>query len=506
MLDFSNIAEAVSGDPLVLVLVLFMAVGVATQGLLRRYPMARAVLRILFLIVLTIALVHAGLAPYRPLQSSGSPFRDAVHVLLQMAWWLWAAWFLVGLLRAIVVLERLPRETKLVQDLLAGFIYLAAVFAIIAYVFDLPIQGLLATSGAVAIILGLAMQSSLSDVFSGVVLSFSRPYAPGDWISLEGGTEGRVIEINWRATHILTARRDLAIVPNSTIGKAKIVNVSSPSGIHGVTITVPLAAMTSPAIGAEIIERALLNSRLILAAPAPLIATKSISADAIGYEITFFVEQLGDAPKAQNELFDMIFRHAAAAGVELASPQNEAGSVRPAEPARPKSAAEAVLDLVAIFADLPPPERSAIAGKLKTLTYAEGAKLAERGTVMKSLFIIGCGVVSFVRPEGDTEIELARLGPGEHYGEIGMLTGVAASATIRALTPVTLYELAKADLAPILEARPQVAHRLSRDLARRQAANRAPATAELGGAVPSQSVIDWFSERLRRLYDLANSA
>ena len=140
---------------------------------------------------------------------------------------MWAAWFLVGFLRVFVVTEHRPREGKLIQDLLAGLIYLAAVFAI-AYVFDRPIQGLLATSGAIAIIIGLALESTLSDVFSGIVLNFSRPYRPGDWISIDSGTDGRVIEMNWRATHVLTAKRDLAIVPNSTIAKAKIVNASSP--------------------------------------------------------------------------------------------------------------------------------------------------------------------------------------------------------------------------------------------------------------------------------------
>lgn len=110
--------------------------------------------------------------------------------------------------------------------------------AIIAYVFDLPVQGLIATSGAIAIILGLALQSTLSDVFSGLVLNFSRPYRPGDWISIDGGADGRVIEMNWRATHVLTAKRDLAIVPNSIIGKAKIINASSPSRIHGMSLTV----------------------------------------------------------------------------------------------------------------------------------------------------------------------------------------------------------------------------------------------------------------------------
>ncbi|MBV9815489.1 MAG: mechanosensitive ion channel family protein, partial [Alphaproteobacteria bacterium] len=68
----------------------------------------------------------------------------------------------------------------------------------------------------------------------------------GDWISVEGGTDGRVIELNWRATYILTARRDLAIVPNSTIAKSKIVNVSSPSGLHGTSITVQVDAQAPP--------------------------------------------------------------------------------------------------------------------------------------------------------------------------------------------------------------------------------------------------------------------
>src|SRR3984957_10189703 len=55
-------------------------------------------------------------------------------------------------------------------------------------------------------------------------------------------TEGRIVELNWRATHILTGRQDLAIVPNSTIAKSKIVNLNYPSAIHGITIEVRLSA------------------------------------------------------------------------------------------------------------------------------------------------------------------------------------------------------------------------------------------------------------------------
>src|SRR5262249_26505309 len=216
MIDLSVVMETAERDPLVVAFGLMVLGVLTTRFLFKHYPFRRAIVRVVCLILLTIVLLSADIVPYRPLLSTGSPFRDAVHGALKVAWWLWAAWFLVSALRAFVIVEHRPREGKLLQDLLASLIYLAAVFAIIAYVFDLPIQGLLATSGVVAIILGLALQSTLGDVFSGLVLSFSQPYRLGDWISIEGGLDGRVIEMNWRATHVLTGRRDLAIVPNST--------------------------------------------------------------------------------------------------------------------------------------------------------------------------------------------------------------------------------------------------------------------------------------------------
>ena len=256
-------------DPLVIIFAVFVLGGSAAYFLFQTRPISRAMVRVLFLIILTVAFTHAGIVPYKSLQSTGAPFLDAVHGALKVAWWFWAAWFLVGASRAFIIVERQPREGKLLQDLLAGVIYLGAVFAIISYVFDLPIQGLLATSGAVAIILGLALQSTLSDAFSGIILSFSRPYSPGDWISIEGGTDGRVIEINWRATRVLTAQQDVAIVPNSTIAKSKIVNITSPVGTHGATITVGLDARAPLSFAKQVLEHAILNCRLIVTSPSP---------------------------------------------------------------------------------------------------------------------------------------------------------------------------------------------------------------------------------------------
>jgi CRP-like cAMP-binding protein len=399
--------------------------------------------------------------------------------------------------------EHRPHEGKLVQDLLAGVIYLAAFFAIISYVFDLPIEGLLATSGAIAIIVGLALQSTLSDVFSGLVLNFSRPFRPGDWISIDGGAEGRVIEMNWRATHVLTARRDLAIVPNSAIAKARIVNASSPTTIHGMTVTVLLGARTPPAVGAEILQVAILNTRPILATPAPSVAVKSVSADGTQFDIDFYVEDVAQSTRAQNELFDWISRHLAAAGVALGSTQSRPAGPPPAAiPDNPRTAPERALDLVDLFSGLTEQERKTLAEKTKLRQYGAGEVLVEPGKALTSLSIMGAGVLSFTSASTQGEIEVLRIGPGDHFGEIGMLTGRPAEVTGRVLAPVIIYELSKEDLAPVLDARPEVSHEMSRALARRQAAGRLLASTAIDESVPPSRVAAWFSDRLHRLFDV----
>jgi len=507
MNDLIAVVQLTARDPLVGAFAL-MAVGVlVSRLLLKQQPFWRAIARVVFLVLLTLLLLYGGIVPYQPLRSSGAPFHDAIAGILKIAWWFWAAWFLVALIHSVVVFERRPREGKLVQDLLSALVYLVAALAIIAYVFDLPVQGLLATSGVIAIVLGLALQSTLNDLFSGLVLSLSRPYRPGDWINIEGGgTEGQVIEMNWRATHVLTSRRDLAIVPNSTIAKSKILNVSFPTSIHGITVAVQLSSRTPPASGTNIVELAVLNSRSILAIPRPTVRVMSIDTAQTGYELTFFVEQLGSATEAQNELFDLIFRHVTAAGAQLAAPKNGPYQARDEEALKTeKTGPEIVLDLVPIFATLMPKERAAIAAKLKQASYETGEALVEPGTVLQSLFIVGNGVLSVTRRDSGGEKELLRFGPGDTFGEIGLLTGASSGANITALAPSTVYELAKTDLAPIIDARPEIAQELSRALAQQQAANRVLTTAELDKTEAKRRLSTWFSERIHELFKLSSA-
>src|SRR5277367_6988089 len=395
MSDLIYTVETTARDPLVGGFALMVVGGLISRMLFKQRPMWRAVARVIFLVLLTILLLRDGIVPYQPLQLTGAPYHDTIAGILKIAWWLWAAWFLVGFVRAVVIFERRPLDGKLVQDIISALIYLTAAFAIIDYVFDLPIQGLLATSGAIAIILGLALQSTLNDVFSGLVLSLGHPYRPGDQVKFDGGTEGKIVEMNWRATHVLTARQDLAIVPNSLIAKSKIVNLNFPSAIHGITIEVRLSA--PPASGKAILELALLNSQLIMTYPAPSVLVSSIDARQTQYEVTFFLAQQDSDKDAPYQ------------------PHDE-------EPLRlEKLSPGAVLDLAEMFICLTPNERATIAAKLKPASHEKGDALVEPDDVLQSLFIVGSGVLEATRRNADGENDQLRFGPGNYFGEMGLL-------------------------------------------------------------------------------------
>lgn len=180
-----------------------------TRVLLRRYPAQRLVVQLGFFLALTALLYYHDIIPYEISPDTTPAFERVFVATAKIIWWINAAWVLTGFTRVFLIFERRPREGRLIQDLVVGLIYLSAALSVVAYVFSAPVGTLIATSGVFAIILGLALQSTLADVFSGIALNLSKPYEVGDWIVLSDGLEGRVVETNWRATHLLNASNDL---------------------------------------------------------------------------------------------------------------------------------------------------------------------------------------------------------------------------------------------------------------------------------------------------------
>ena len=114
--------------------------------------LARAMWRLTALIVLTLLVQRLLGSPIAPRFGSGTTGRRLWEQVIEVGWWIVAAQSAIGLIRLFIVFEARPRETRIISDLLAGMIYLVALLAIVNFVFEVPIGGLLATSGVIAIV------------------------------------------------------------------------------------------------------------------------------------------------------------------------------------------------------------------------------------------------------------------------------------------------------------------------------------------------------------------
>lgn len=461
-------------NPLVLAALVLVTGFLLTHLILRTSSLGRFLCQAATFVGLTVTLIIAHVTPFEPTPVMNFNITFLTIIAFKMIWWMASAWLIAGLVRAAFVMTRQPVETRFLQDLFAGFVYVGAVLGIVAYVFNIPINGVLAASGVVAIVLGLALQSTLSDLFSGVVLNMAKPYHRGDWVMLGGGLEGNVVETNWRATQILTRTNGLAIVPNSVIAKASLLNASRPTEVHGLTITVRLDATIAPLTAVQLLEMAMLSCDSILRVPTAKVAIRRLDAIAVECDLTFFVESVEEGPAAQNEVFDRVFRHCTSAGIGLAPPAESAATIPLRNTAqKPEDIPRRLLERLPVFLTLTDEERLTLAPKMHRRSYKGGETLVEQGAAPPALLILTSGVLAALQRRGTAAIEIFRLAPGDCFALTALVAGGKSPFTFKAVTKVVVYEISKEDIAPILQKWPSIAAALNQALAGRIAAAQA---------------------------------
>ena len=120
-----------------------------------------------------------------------------------------------------------------VPKLLANMFTLGFSLVIVSWlaadVFGFQLTAVLATSAVFSIVLGLALQDTLGNLFSGVSLQIDRPFKIGDWVEIHSGSEkwnGQIQEISWRATTLMGFADELILIPNKLIAQSQLINYS----------------------------------------------------------------------------------------------------------------------------------------------------------------------------------------------------------------------------------------------------------------------------------------
>lgn len=175
-------------------------------------------------------------------------------------WWIFGAILMTTGIRQIVWMplevrtgQKPPRIIQAIQFLLACTF---AGFGIVAFVLGHELTSLLATSGILAMIIGLAVQMNLSNFFSGIAINVERPFGVGDFIKIGTLGTGRVMDITWRTTRLQTASGEIISIPNTLSAESTVINYSQKGGGYQVTLLLYLDPAHNPSDVIRLLQQA----------------------------------------------------------------------------------------------------------------------------------------------------------------------------------------------------------------------------------------------------------
>jgi small-conductance mechanosensitive channel/CRP-like cAMP-binding protein len=377
--------------------------------------------------------------------------------------------------------HRLKRPLpRIIGDIVQALIYFGVGFVTFREA-GVALGSLLATSALLTAVIGLSLQETLGNLFAGLAIQIQRPFQIGDWIQVEGTPDsaiGRVIEINWRATKILTNDEVEIIFPNGLLAKSAIRNYTEPTPISRRIVSVQGPYALPP----HQMETALIEAARgcpgVVADPAPTTWVSQFTDRGIEYALVYFIDDFERRPVIDAAVRRRLWYALKRAGISVPLPARDVRLHETAEsPERQRDLEisreqqrEQMLRTVDFLKVLPEQAVAQLARASTVRPYSAGEDIIRQGDEGTDLFILQSGAAAvLVGQEGAQPVGIARLGPGGVFGEMSLATGERRSATVRALGPCELIVVGHAPFREVLEQNPELAQRISEVLASRQA-------------------------------------
>lgn len=363
---------------------------------------------------------------------------------------------------------------KILRDVIQGFIFLVG-FLLVLRSAGVEPGSLLATSALLTAVIGLSLQDTLGNLFAGLAIQAQRPFTVGDWVQLDSqGTQiGRVIEINWRATKILTLDQVEVIVPNGVVAKNPIVNFSVPTSLARREAEMFASSELSPEFVRRILLTAVEHVSDVLRQPPPQVFTRGFTERGMSYALRYYIDRFD-----RREIIDSIVRERiwyAMQRAKMAMPvprrHIEILEHRQAsgEPAVDASKAQLV-GRTSLFQKLPAESQVQLAETCHRKRYAPEELIVRKGEQASEMYLIESGRVRIELPTADGRgLVAADLGPGEFFGEMSLMTGEERAADVVASEETSVLVIGRSAIVPLMEKHPDIVEHMSRVLTERQA-------------------------------------
>ena len=360
---------------------------------------------------------------------------------------------------------------KFLRELVALVIFLIALLLVLSFGYhaERELRGLLATSGAAAIILAFATQNLLGGVIAGMSLQINKPYRVGDWLQVSGHY-AEVMEINWRSTRLRTNDAIYLDIPNNEIVRQTIINLHYPQQLHAMRIVVGVDYHTPPNRVKDALLQATLHAEGVQKDPEPKIYLKDFGDFAISYEIKFWMLNHQDFNNICDAIRTNIWYKFKRQKITIPFPIRTVELSRKSvpKPHEEHLRARTILEGEPLFNCLTGEQIDLLIQGSRTVRFGRGERIIEQGKEGASMFVLLQGAASVSISQNGSMIRVGSLRMGDCFGEMSLLTGEQRTATVRAEEDCEVIEIAKPAMAAILRDAPECVTQLSELLATRK--------------------------------------
>ncbi|MDX1418835.1 MAG: mechanosensitive ion channel [Rubricoccaceae bacterium] len=400
------------------------------------------------------------------------------------------------------------RAPALIHVVVSLALYFALGLLIAGGVFGQSLTGAIATSAVASVVLGLALQETLGNFFSGIALQAEQPFRLGDVVRLSEH-EGRVESFNWRATTIRTVSDARVVIPNAVVAREPV-EVFARADLNRRTLTIPAPYEVAPQKVIRLVREALAGVPGLAETQPPQVRLGSYDDSSVGYEVLYWVEDYHGVAGIDAKIRERVWYVFARNGIGFPYPHEVEVPYEP--PAldgglghgeeSPVEERERWLGEVDFFAPLAPEEMHRLAEESRTLLFGPGEQIIESGGEGGSMFVVLRGRVEIRVPTPDgRRVPVSEILPGEIFGEMSLLTGEPRSADAWAQEEVEVVEVRKAEMRAVLERNEALAEALARKVSARLD-QRTEALAQVDSQAPRAPGQASLLQKIRRFFDL----
>src|SRR3989338_983180 len=363
---------------------------------------------------------------------------------------------------------------KITRDFILLLVYAVVGFILLRTKGEVNLTGLLTTSAVLTAVIGLAAQSTLTNLFSGLTLQMERPYNIGDWIQL-GDTIGQGVGITWKSTRLIAREDEMIFIPNMTISQSIIKNFSKPSTRHNASLLIGIDYNIAPNKVREMMLEVVKQHPLVLHFPPPEVRVKEFGDSAVLYQIIFAHDHYAEEPRIKTEINHQLWYALKRHQIKIPFPIRDVHHAHIERRRQEKEAvhfreeAEKILSSIPLFTALSDDDRKQIAETIFLKEFGDHEIIVRQGEEGDSLYIIHNGACNvFLGSNGKEPKKIATMHEGHFFGEMSLLTGEPRSATVRAHRDTSVFEIKKEALKHLLEKNPTLSMKLAEALAARK--------------------------------------